>query len=1505
MGRRNCRLFIATMLMCVLLSGAYNERVLARTVTESASANMGVTISPNGLGWTLDKGVQKVEKAEVGACIMTGQKSTLGELERGYHFYEYKRTGEVPIGSWRATMEQGKCIHTLGARSYANLKASGYLGLTYPDKESTCGAYYMPGWTGLCADCGEPVLATGEKGYEKPFYIYGSGRSVAALTSLDVNLDYYYQCPFCSHLEQGAGKRYHTCRQISANRYRVVYLLKEEDKFAGAGGSMRPSLHMYNNSTEYEGKRVTPCNTLSKCTFTYTGHVIKEWVLTEKKDDGSFHMNHDVKFSPEAEIWNLTTEHWKDETSPGGTVYLTAVWERAVSELQIDAGAGSYEGKEGVTSIRGAFQTTYKVQADKLEPSRGYQVQLMLRGGKLPEGESILTAKKKFVQLLPEGDFKGVWSSKTHTYGFLAPDGHTDRLKVVWGNGSVVLPVPVRDGYAFGGWYMDTAGKHLAGTGGNLFTPSGDITLYAKWVDLSLDSIVNYSANDGRGAVDLTWKWGENPGANQYAYMIYQRKPGESFVALPAGEGRGDTTLVQETFVYDKSEGSTYTVPYSGIYVLTAAGAAGGSNAECGEKNGGKGGGVRERIWLNEGDVLTYTCGGSDGTSGGGRSETYGCGGGYTVVTSREKGILMIAGGGGGATPGRDGGDGGYEVTEPGVNRQGENGTAGGGGGAIGGSAGIYDVHVHTEKCILLKECDYSLLESGWWSDYGAYAKIPTSWYGRNDGYKEGTVTSDLKSIYLEKITHSSLEGHTVNVDTDRGPMLTSMLLELGAVYGPEGTKVYPGFSEGYIPVMGNGEVYFDLLFHAWGDERGKMHHTKECNRMRIYDQNNRLIYDKPLSAYEHKIVSDNAQWNYRETDYYIRDSLEIPEGTTSVYFSCYVEDFYGTDRMLSLKVNSIRFTGGVEEDIICGYEEGEILQNVASAGGGSWVNKQEALAYEFIPGSNAGAGYWKIESIRVGFIDDTFRNSVPAADITPPPSLLKEDISVEWAGDGMVDIIWPDMQKLPDNKTAYEHKVVAYHRGGDADAIGIESNIALDELGGIKGFLVQINHEQDTLLTDGELLTDSVFQVELTRKEQYFHIAVVDMGDNVSETTHVRLGALDIQGEKPVDWPLYTLQTELSGEEGIYRREDGVYFVRADGRTDFLLISQGGMEGIPREDYQINKSQIFGEEGLARGVDVAEFPNHQIWEELPVPEADIITYEDGVPLLREQQYVRAVRSHGNRDLYVERRFVLDAMMDARCVFIYPGVAAYGQKGEVTSDAVKDRTHGLFITGDGKAPTVQGMDEVRSQGMLVFDEEGSCTYVFKAHDGGSGMASFYATLTNKDTGLYRTIYSENAEKLTLALEEEDEILSGNTELMVYAVDNVGNVTVESTEFTLFGMEVSVRRILPPHETVFKAGESGVLQIRTYGYVSRIEVTYPPQWHSYMGQEKQLFEAGEHPGRYWQEEMKFMVPLNLDEEADYTFTVKAFKDDREVLGKPQIAVVKVKGSVLDELRTRLR
>ena len=54
----------------------------------------------------------------------------------------------------------------------------------------------------------------------------------------------------------------------------------------------------------------------------------------------------------------------------------------------------------------------------------------------------------------------------------------------------LTLPTLTRANYVFEGWYKEQATTTLVGTAGNTYTPSGNITLYAKW------SLANYSVNN-------------------------------------------------------------------------------------------------------------------------------------------------------------------------------------------------------------------------------------------------------------------------------------------------------------------------------------------------------------------------------------------------------------------------------------------------------------------------------------------------------------------------------------------------------------------------------------------------------------------------------------------------------------------------------------------------------------------------------------------------------------------------------------------------------------------------------------------------------------------------------------------------------------------------------------------------------------------------------------------------------------------------------------------------
>lgn len=123
----------------------------------------------------------------------------------------------------------------------------------------------------------------------------------------------------------------------------------------------------------------------------------------------------------------------------------------------------------------------------------------------------------------------------------------------------------------------------------------------------------------------------------------------------------------------------TYTVPTTGIYDITLAGAQGGAVVSGG--TGGEGAVVSGDISLNAGEVLQIVVGGQGG-SGAAASAGGGGGGSFVYVTGASE-PLIVAGGGGGADANGDGGSG--RTGTAGQNGfgfdAGAGGTAGSGGG--------------------------------------------------------------------------------------------------------------------------------------------------------------------------------------------------------------------------------------------------------------------------------------------------------------------------------------------------------------------------------------------------------------------------------------------------------------------------------------------------------------------------------------------------------------------------------------------------------------------------------------------------------------------------------------------------------------------------------------------------------------------------------------------------------------------------------------------------------
>ena len=628
-----------------------------------------VSFSPDGKAFTTCAGDQNYTWYDNGTTVYTGIKSSLRSLRTGEHYYKVARWGEVPVGSWKVVHRPGQCIHD------AYTSDENWHGIQFGTQK--CIQNYYSGWKAFCADCGEPL---------EDANIYMSREAASSIQYLDLGSEknpvfYYYLCPFCRNLEQGVSLSAHWCKEISWNQYRVIY--KPNTGADDYSGYMDTSYHMYNNATTYEGETVTPVTHLTANGYTRIGYVFTGW---NTKPDGS-----GTTYADKEEIYNLSSADWNNKNestwieTDNGTITLYAQWRKSESTLVIDANGGKYGGldKQSVTQL---YLKNYVLQADFIQAPEGYQVSFETNGGSTVE---TILGTKHFVEWMREQPFKG-WLDD-NKYIFTAPDGNVDTVKAAYQSDPITLPFTTKDGWSFGGWYYDSDFSLPAGGAGDQIIPSKDMTLYAQWVDLRLQSVDNYDANDGKGAVDLSWSQSDQ---NNKTYLVYQKREDGAWLRVNSANDISSTTIINQAYNFE-GQSKQYTVPYTGLYTIDALGAQGKS---YGSYTGGYGGSVTGTFWLRKGEVLTYVVGGQDGYNGGGSASSFGNGGGMTSVVSNQKGTLMIAGGGGGAFSHGNGNAGGSAASVINGNN-GQSGMAGGGGGYQGGTAGERIDHYHVASC--------------------------------------------------------------------------------------------------------------------------------------------------------------------------------------------------------------------------------------------------------------------------------------------------------------------------------------------------------------------------------------------------------------------------------------------------------------------------------------------------------------------------------------------------------------------------------------------------------------------------------------------------------------------------------------------------------------------------------------------------------------------------------------------------------------------------------------
>lgn len=387
-------------------------------------------------------------------------------------------------------------------------------------------------------------------------------------------------------------------------------------------------------------------------------------------------------------------------------------------------------------------------------------------------------------------------------------------------------------------------------------------------------------------------------------------------------------------------------------------------------------------------------------------------------------------------------------------------------------------------------------------------------------------------------------------------------------------------------------------------------------------------------------------------------------------------------------------------------------------------------------------------------------------------------------------------------------------------------------------------------------------------------------------------------QWEK-IDRSLYTKPLALEKSEFVYQKSEGTYYVKADNVTEHRLLAQAYMGGEAAQNFQIDRMYIhMGEkDGPCRE-----------WLQVIIPMADIAKssvfytneelnrcFSENCQEFLNPGIVCAERSEHAVNLILEQNFSVNGSGGAFAV--YPQAAAGWNGQQYFSEEEVDRKNGITIIPDGTPPVIEGLEELVS---LDITEQKKCLEL-KAADDGSGLENFRICVSNQDNFMEEEFFCDDQGKILLEIDKENALFMGEIVISAVAVDRVGNANIIGENGLTFTLETNLYNERRPEETVFKTGESAVLEITTMGYVEKLEVIFPEELLQLIPEQALVFEY-ESPSLQNTETIRFPIPLGIPEQ-EYEISVRAYKNGEMLVSKQTLVVVK--GSVLDELRTRIR
>lgn len=166
-----------------------------------------------------------------------------------------------------------------------------------------------------------------------------------------------------------------------------------------------------------------------------------------------------------------------------------------------------------------------------------------------------------------------VWTADTYTVTYSydgATSGNSTASSDYTVDGIVVsLPTPLKTGYTFAGWYSESGLSNLVGLAGASYSPSADITLYAKWSAATFTVIFDYNeATGGNSTASDTFTTGGTvitlPTPTRTGYTFGGWYSNSNLTVLSTvGAGGASYSPTSNLTIYAKWTGITRNVTYN------------------------------------------------------------------------------------------------------------------------------------------------------------------------------------------------------------------------------------------------------------------------------------------------------------------------------------------------------------------------------------------------------------------------------------------------------------------------------------------------------------------------------------------------------------------------------------------------------------------------------------------------------------------------------------------------------------------------------------------------------------------------------------------------------------------------------------------------------------------------------------------------------------------------------------------------------------------------------